>query len=252
MRRAGTLLGLIFCALAVPAAARGVHMVLKVDVPAAETGRRDEIVNACMEVVSRRLGKLGIKWANFSGDITHARIEADLSNVSDLGKLRAMFGPEKDSLSFLLVDEDVKDEDIRAGRVPDGVEVLKPRGDRFDRHPPPLAVYRGDVVSGERIVDARAVRDERTAEPSVEFKFDDLGRKQFAEFTQDNVGKRFAIVLDGEIVSAPRIMSQIAGGSGVIEGDLDDKEANALAAALQAGLTPVPMTIVELKETGNR
>jgi len=71
-------------------------------------------------------------------------------------------------------------------------------------------------VSGEELTDAQPSFDQRTSEPIVTFKFNTSGARKFAQVTQENVGRPFAIVLDDKVISAPVIREPILGGSGQI------------------------------------
>ncbi len=204
-------------------------------------------MRACGEVASRRLSALGFGSAKVALD-GDDRIVADIPGASDIRSVRDVIAPERPAIAFRLVDQDVKDDDIRAGRVPDGVEIVAQRPSHLDRNPPPLALYRGTIVSGDRIVDAKAGQNPAIGSRTIVFRLDDRGREQFADFTRQNVGKRFAIVLDGVVVTAPFIESRISGGVGEIDGTFSEKEASRLAALLGSGLLPASWTISELKQ----
>jgi preprotein translocase subunit SecD len=73
---------------------------------------------------------------------------------------------------------------------------------------------------------------------------------QFGEVTRANVGRSLAIVLDGKVISAPRIREPILGGSGVITGNFTTQQAQDLALLLRAGALPAPMTILEERTVG--
>ena len=72
----------------------------------------------------------------------------------------------------------------------------------------------------------------------------------FSDFTRDNKGKILAIVLDKKVISAPSINSQIPDGSGVIQGQFTQEEANALAVQLRYGSLPVPVQVAESRTVG--
>src|SRR5438093_6044768 len=99
-------------------------------------------------------------------------------------------------------------------------------------------------LTGKYIKNARAVFDPGTGEPQIEFSFNDEGARLFGDITRDNVGKSLAIILDGEVKSAPRIEGPIPGGNGVIHGSFSVEEAFDLANVL---LNPLeaPVTIEE-------
>ncbi len=106
------------------------------------------------------------------------------------------------------------------------------------------------LVSGADLVDAQPGFDQRNSEPIVSFRFNTTGARKFAEATQQNVGKPFAIVLDNKVISAPVIREPILGGSGQISGNFTVQQANDLAILLRAGALPAPLTIIEERTVG--
>ena len=111
-----------------------------------------------------------------------------------------------------------------------------------------IAVRKRVVVSGENLVDAQPTFQQ--GEPVVSFRFDTAGGKRFGDVTTQNVGKLLAIVLDGEVISAPRIREPILGGSGIITGSFSVPEARDLALLLRAGALPAPLSILEERTVG--
>ena len=108
---------------------------------------------------------------------------------------------------------------------------------------------RTPVVSGENLVDAQPVFDQNTR-PAVSFRFDPPGARAFGDYTAANIGAPFAIVLDGEVISAPVIQSHIPGGSGIITGQFTIEESTELAVLLRAGALPAGMTFLEERTIG--
>src|SRR5204862_7260197 len=106
------------------------------------------------------------------------------------------------------------------------------------------------MVSGEDLTDAQPGFDQRTSEPIVSFRFNSSGARKFAQVTQENVGRPFAIVLDNEVISAPVIREPILGGSGQISGSFTVQGANELAILLRAGALPAPLTVIEQRVVG--
>jgi preprotein translocase subunit SecD len=106
------------------------------------------------------------------------------------------------------------------------------------------------VVSGGDLTDAQPGFDQRTNEPIVQFRFNTSGARKFAQVTQENVGKPFAIILDNEVISAPVIREPITGGSGQISGSFTVQSANDLSILLRAGALPAPLTIIEERTVG--
>ncbi len=105
------------------------------------------------------------------------------------------------------------------------------------------------VVTGEDLTDARPDTDPN-GYPAVAFRFNASAARIFGDYTQNNIGKPFAIVLDNKVISAPVIQAHIAGGSGIITGRFTVKEATDLALLLRAGALPASMTFLEERTIG--
>lgn len=104
------------------------------------------------------------------------------------------------------------------------------------------------ILTGDLLVDANATFYE--GEPAVAFKFNHVGASKFAEVTTNNIGRIFAIILDGKVITAPKINSAITGGNGVISGSFSTEDANNLALLLRAGALPAPIDIIEERTVG--
>lgn len=105
------------------------------------------------------------------------------------------------------------------------------------------------VVSGEELTDAQPAFDQN-GRPAVNFKFNVTGARKFGEYTGTHIGEPFAIVLDGEVISAPTIQSAINGGSGIITGNFTLEESTNLAVLLRAGALPAKMNFLEKRTVG--
>ena len=105
------------------------------------------------------------------------------------------------------------------------------------------------VVSGEELVDAQPSFDQN-GNPAVNFRFNTSGARKFGNYTAENIGAPFAIVLDDEVISAPTIQSHIPGGSGIITGNFTVEESTNLAVLLRAGALPAELTFVEERTIG--
>jgi SecD/SecF fusion protein len=116
--------------------------------------------------------------------------------------------------------------------------------------PERYAVRRRVEVDGANLTNARAGQDSRTGEWVVNFTFDSVGTRRFADITRANVGRPFAIVLDERVITAPVIREPITGGSGQISGSFTVRSANDLAVLLRAGALPAPLTVVEERSVG--
>jgi preprotein translocase subunit SecD len=109
-------------------------------------------------------------------------------------------------------------------------------------------VQRRAIVTGEQLVDAQPTfQDNR---PVVSFRFNATGGRAFGEYTAQNIGAPFAIVLDEEVISAPVIQTHIAGGSGIITGRFSPEESTRLAILLRAGALPAELVVLEQRSIG--
>jgi len=104
------------------------------------------------------------------------------------------------------------------------------------------------MVGGDTLVDAQPTVQE--AQPVVSFRFDAVGGRRFGDATRRNVGRPFAIILDGKVISAPVIREPILGGSGIISGSFTVQSARDLALLLRAGALPAPLTVLEERTVG--
>jgi protein-export membrane protein SecD len=102
-----------------------------------------------------------------------------------------------------------------------------------------------ETLDGHEIDEASASVDAVTNEPVVNFSFNQKGTERFARVTSDNVGKFLAIILDGQVISAPRIMEPILGGSGQISGRFTIEDANSLVIVLRSGALPARLVYID-------
>ncbi len=192
-------------------------------------------VDQSIEVLRRRVDALGTTEPNIQRQGLD-RILVQVPGLQDTGKLKDILGTTA-KLEFRLVGE--------PGADPNDIEML----DQTEAQGQ-LPVEKRVMVQGEDLTDAQPGFDQRTSEPIVNFRFNIRGGQKFGEVTTENVGRPFAIVLDGKVISAPRILSPITGGSGQISGRFTVEEANKLAILLRAGALPAKLTIVEERTVG--
>ena len=165
---------------------------------------------------------------------------------SDPEKLKAVIGKTA-KLTFQMVDVEAAPEDITAGRIPpDDEQLVAAPG---EQGPPNYVVKRRSVVTGEMLTQASAGHDENNL-PDINFAFNGNGARRFAEVTAANIGKPFAIVLDKQVISAPRINSAITAGSGQITGNFTEESAHNLALLLKSGALPAPLNVIAQHTVG--
>ena len=126
-----------------------------------------------------------------------------------------------------------------------GSEVLP----SFDEEGVYYTLESAAVVTGEQLVDAQPSFDQN-GRPAVNFRFNPTGARKFGDYTAENIGSPFAIVLDQEVISAPVIQSHIPGGSGIITGNFTIEESTNLAILLRAGALPAGLEFLEERTIG--
>ena len=201
-------------------------------------------VDQSIEIVRRRIDELGTREPTIQRQGSD-RILVQLPGEDNPQRIKNLLG-QTAKLVFRLVDMTVSPADLAAGRVPPGSEILPDDADPNQK----WAIRKRVMVSGENLVDAQPGFDQQQNVPAVFFRFDAAGARRFGEATRKNVGRPFAIVLDGKVVSAPRINEPILGGSGQITGNFTVESANDLAILLRAGALPAPLNVLEERSVG--
>jgi preprotein translocase subunit SecD len=201
---------------------------------AATTEKIRRAVSQSIEVLNRRLNGSGTKETNVQQQGVD-RILVEVPGLQDTTKLKDLLGATA-KLEFRLVAD--------AGDPPEDVETLP------QQQGGTLPVEKRVMVAGEDLVDAQPGFDSRTGEPDVNFRFNLRGGQRFGQVTSDNVGRPFAIVLDGKVISAPRILGPITGGQGQITGNFTIEQADNLAVLLRAGALPAKLTVIEESTVG--
>jgi preprotein translocase subunit SecD len=203
-----------------------------------------QIVDQSIEIVRRRIDETGTKEPSIQRE-GEDRIVLELPGVENPEFVKRILGKTA-KMTFQLVDENASVGP--GGHPPPGDEALPLK----DGHSPPgatIVVQRRVLVSGETLTDAQATFDQYGA-PAVNFKFNAEGARRFGDATKNNVGKRFAIVLDNAVISAPVIREPILGGQGIITGSFTTESANELALELRAGALPAPLVPLEERTVG--
>lgn len=206
--------------------------------------RSSSALTQSMEVVRRRVDELGTTEPMIQRQGTD-RIIVQVPGLQDPQRLKSLLN-QTAKLSFHMVDASMPVTEAINGRPPASSEVLYSQDDPAV----PYLVEKRALVSGENLVDAQASFNQQTNEPVVTFRFDSKGAQRFAQATQENVGRPFAIVLDDQVISAPVIREPIIGGSGQISGNFSVEGANDLAVLLRAGALPATLTVVEERTVG--
>jgi preprotein translocase subunit SecD len=212
---------------------------------------RELAVRQGLETIRNRIDQFGVAEPSIQQQGEN-RILVQLPGVQDPGRAKALIGKTA-LLEFKLVDERTDaDTALRTGPPP-GTEILYQR--RVDKQTReerkvPFLVQKKAAITGRDVTTARVSIDQNTSEPYVSVDFNAAGARAFSELTDANVGKRLAIVLDGNVHSAPQIRERIPSGRAQITGGFSTDEATDLAIVLRAGALPAPVQVLEERTVG--
>ena len=203
---------------------------------------QDSAIKQSLEIVRKRIDESGTKepLIQRSGK---DRILLQLPGVKDPERIKDLLGKTA-KLNFHMVDDD-DTKSLSLNIAPFGKMIV----DDIDNQEVKYLLEKKSKVGGENLIDAYASFDP-TEGHAVSFRFDTTGAQKFGKATSENIGKRFAVVLDGVVITAPVINSAITGGSGIITGNFTSQEATDLAVLLRAGALPAPLEIVEERSVG--
>ena len=213
--------------------------------PEARAFYKRDALTTSIAVVRRRLDPAGNKEVSIQpqGD---SRIVVQVPGDDDPERLKQVCC-ETGQLTFHRHDATVDPSDAEAGLLPPG-RIYVPMAE--SEGPGSLVLYEDAVITGEMVNQASAGLNSDGAGFQINFSFDNRGARRFGDYTREHVGELFAIVLDGEIISAPRIQTPITGGNGRITGQFTPEEASKIATLIQAGALPAPLTIQEQRSVG--
>lgn len=197
------------------------------------------LIQQSIEIVRRRVDETGTKEPTIQAR-GEDRILLQVPGVENSSELRSILG-QTAKMTFHFVD-DQSFSKSSIGVLDKDLERL------FDGEGRGYLIKKEVILSGDLLIDANVTYHE--GEPAVGFRFNAEGSRKFAQITRNNVGRLFAIVLDGKVVTAPRINSVIDQGSGIISGDFTTKEAGEVALLLRAGALPAPLAIIEERTVG--
>jgi len=209
--------------------------------------RRQYALAQSIEIVRRRIDETGTKEPLIQRQ-GQQRIVVQLPGLDDPGRIKDLLG-QTAQLSFHLVDTELTGQlgpqtriPVTRKRVPAAQDEQRSTGLES------YVLHRRAIITGDMLVDANPTF--QRGQPVVSFRLDSRGSERFFNVTRDNVGRPFAIVLDGEVISAPRINGPIPGGQAVITGSFTTQEVQDLALLLRAGALPAPLQILEERSVG--
>lgn len=203
--------------------------------------RMSALVGQSLEVIRKRIDEVGTTEPIIQRQ-GQDRVLVQVPGFDDSERLKDLIS-QTARLTFHMVYPSMTADQARAQGLPPGTMIL-PSADGFDE-----LIYEDISLGGEQLVDSQPSFDEQ-GRSVVTFRFNTQGAITFGEITSHNVGRRFAIVLDGQVITAPVINQPITGGSGQISGTFTPQSANDLSVLLRAGALPATLDVVEERTVG--
>ena len=200
----------------------------------------DRTVRQALEIIRRRIDEVGTREPTIQRQGTD-RILIQVPGIGSAAELKAIIGTTA-QLTFNPVVGRGSNPDASAGIGNKVVPAQNEDGTYY-------TIESAPVVTGEELVDAQPSFDQN-GRPAVSFRFNTSGARKFGDYTRDNIGSPFAIVLDDEVISAPVIQAHIPGGSGIITGNFTVEESTNLAVLLRAGALPAGLDFLEERTIG--
>ncbi len=210
--------------------------------PQGVTERMSSLVSQSIEVIRKRIDELGTTEPSIQRQGAD-RVLVQVPGFGDSTRLKDIISRTA-RLTFHLVHPSMTAAQAEAQGIPPGYIIL-PSADGGNE-----LIAEEISLGGESLVDSQPGFDQQTRQPVVTFRFDTRGAITFGEITTRNVNRRFAIVLDNQVITAPNIQTPITGGSGQIYGSFTPETANDLAVLLRAGALPASLDIIEERSVG--
>lgn len=208
--------------------------------------RKDKAVSQALETIRNRIDQFGVSEPQIQREgINH--IVVQLPGIKDPKRAIELIGKTA-RLEFKLVDESVNPSSATPGTIPEDDEILMERTSNPSTgavSEVPIVVKKKAIITGDLLTDAQVRIDSQFNQPYVGIEFNATGARLFDQITAANVGKRFAIILDNSVYSAPVIRERISGGSAQISGSFTEKEAADLSIILRAGSLPAPVKVIQ-------
>jgi preprotein translocase subunit SecD len=207
------------------------------------------LVDQAIKTIRNRVDQFGVAEPDIRKQ-ADGRIQVQLPGLQDPERAVAIIGRTA-HLEFKLVDDQADIERALRGILPPDAELMtmQTRNPDGSIAQSPIVVKRDTLLTGEYITDAR-VNFDQFNQAYVGLSFNARGARLFERITGENTGRRLAIVLDGNVHSAPVIQERISGGRASITGRFSTEEATDLALVLRAGALPAPVHIMEERTVG--
>lgn len=236
----------------------GTHLLYEADLSQIKKEEKEDAVNGLRDVIERRVNLFGVKepvvqvqktGKGYNLIVDLAGVKDPAEAIKEIGKtpyleFRKEMSKEKKEEIIKMLPESQVQETIKQIEKETGKKIKKEELSDY------LPLYEPTELTGRYLKSAKVDFDQQTFEPKVLIQFNDEGARIFAKLTKENVGKRIAIYIDNQLISAPVVREEITGGKAEISGDFSLDEAKELARNLSAGALPVPIKLISQQTIG--
>ena len=211
----------------------GSYLLYKADFKDIKPQDKADALNAIRDVIERRVNSFGVSEPQVAVS-GQDQIIIELPGIKDINDAIKQIG-QTPYLEFRTQNPNLDLEKVKADEKLDINSVWIPTG-----------------LSGKQLKKASIdfQGSKGLNQPVISLEFNDEGKKLFSEITSANIGKPVAILLDGQVISAPIVQSAITEGSAVISGDFSVEQAKQLATRLNSGALPVPINLISQQNIG--
>jgi preprotein translocase subunit SecD len=216
---------------------------------------RQETVDQALQTIERRVNELGVAEPVVARHSGNDQILVQLPGVTEVNRAKEIIRSTA-LLELKLVEQgpfvdEASGRQAFAGNVPPDIQIIPGQSEGTAGAPPTTVYYavrRVPAVTGRDLRTARPTLDENNR-PAVSFSLNPQGAQKFGAFTQANINRQLAVVLDGRVYSAPNIQSRID-NEGRITGNFTQQEAGDLGLVLRSGALPASLTYLEERTVG--
>lgn len=236
----------------------GAHLLYKADLSQVPKEDWQDSMEGLRDVIERRVNLFGIQepivQVQKSGQ--EYRLVVELAGIDDSNEAIKMIGEtpylefreemseeEKKGIIDKLSEEEINSI-IKTIEEETGKSIAKEEIFQY------IPLYKPAALTGKYLKGAKVEFNQTTYEPVVALEFNNEGSKLFEEITQKNIGKKIAIYIDGQLISAPTVQEKISGGKAQITGNFTVEKAKNLVQNLNAGALPVPIELISQQKIG--
>ncbi|MFH1876485.1 MAG: protein translocase subunit SecD [Candidatus Omnitrophota bacterium] len=218
----------------------GMYVLLRADTSGLAKDKIADAIGGAVEKIRNRVDDFGVKETSITPQGDNS-ILVQIPGTMDREIIKRL--REVGKLDFKIVEDDpTKLTEAMKGTIPDGYELTEHKNSS-------MLLVKMPALTGSDLASSYVGFDSMGL-PSVKLQFTAEGAKKFSKATEENVGRRLAIILDGTVMSAPGIREAIGSGQAEITGDFSMDDATVLTSVLNSGALPVPLTIEEERSVG--